>query len=169
MCENTEHQNLYYCPMQSHIKIDEVSLTRRQPSDLSCRPPNSTRSHGRLRSTLIPIKSLSKDPRHQGKTTGCILQLAHSLGTISGQESRLCVFWSQSAIKDTKLLLLPTILSTGIKTPKGLWWTCWLLSQKLVWTSWNREDTEGLCTFSGSWWSQKYTSWACCTGVTQSN
>lgn len=48
-------------------------------------------------------------------------------------------------------------------------WTCWLLSQKLVWTSWNREDTEGLCTFSGSWWSQKHVSQACYTGVTQPN
>lgn len=32
MCENTEHQYLYYCTMQSHIKIDaEVSLSGRQP------------------------------------------------------------------------------------------------------------------------------------------
>lgn len=75
-------------------------------------------------------------------------------------------FWSQSATKARKLLLLPTILSTGIKTPK---WTCRPLSQKLVLTSWNREDKEELCTSSGSWWGQKHSSWACCTGVTQPN
>lgn len=98
--------------------------------DLSYRPLNSTRSHGRLRSTLIPIKSLSKDPRHQGKTTGCILQPAHSLGIIAGQESWL-FFLSQSATKARKLLLLPTILSTGIKTPKGVYGLVHCLARNL--------------------------------------
>lgn len=55
------------------------------------------------------------------------------------------------------------------RNTKGTLWTCWLLSQKLIWTSWNTEDMEGLCTFSDSWWSQKHTSWAYCSGVTQSN
>lgn len=167
MRENTEQQNLYYCPMQSHIKIDgEVSLTRRQPSDLSCRPLNSTRSHGRLRSTLIPIKSLSKDPRHQGKTTGPSLQPAHSLGIIAGQESWLFVTISN---KSQKITSTANYSFHRHQNTKGTLWSCRLLSQKLVLTSWNREDMERLCTFSGSWWGQKHTSWPWCTGVTQSN
>lgn len=38
---------------------------------------------------------------------------------IAGQENWL-FFWSQSATKARKLFLLPTTLSTGIETPKGL-------------------------------------------------
>lgn len=104
--------------MQSYIKIDsQVSLRRRQTSDLCYRPLNSTsRSHRRLGSTLILQKSLSKDPRHEGETTGYILQPAHCLGIIPGQESWL--FLSQSATQARKWLPLPTSFSTG-KAPRG--------------------------------------------------
>lgn len=155
--------------MQSCIKIDsEVILKRRQASDLSYGPLNSIRrSYGRLGSTSIPKKSCSKDPRHEGKTTGCILQPAHSSA----------LFWFKQTefffvtVSNTSQKMTPTVNLSFHRhqSTKGTLWTCWLLSQKLVTTFQNREDTDGLCTFSGSWLSQKHTSWACCGGVTQSN
>lgn len=169
MGENTVHQSLYQCPMQSYLEIDsEVSLRGRRASGLSYGLLNSTRrSHGRLGSTLTPKKSLSKDPRHEGKTTGCILQPAHSLGVVPDQQSSLLFV----TVSNTSQKMTPTANFSFHRhqNTKGTLWTCWLFSQKLVRTSWNREDMEGLCIFSGSWLSQKHTSWVCCGGVTQLN
>lgn len=152
--------------MQSCIKIDsKVILKRRQASDLSYGPLNSIRrSYGRLGSTLIPKKSCSKDPRHEGKTAFSSL---HTSQHCSGS-SKLNFFLS---VSNTSQKITPTVNLSFHRhqSTKGTLWTCWLFSQKLVRTFRNREDTDGLCTFSGSWLSHKHTSWACCGGVTQSN
>ena len=158
--------------MQSYKKIDsEVSLRRRQASDLSYGPLISTRRSPWKVRVYFDTKEISfKRPRAWGKdhwlhSPACTQPRHHS------RSRKLTFFFFSPTVSNASQKITPTANFSFHRhqNTKGTLWTRWLFSQKLVRTSWNREDMEGLCTFSGSWLSQKHMSWARCGGVTQSN
>lgn len=96
-------QRLYYCPKQREKKIDsEVNQRKRQASDLSHGPLNSTKSEERQGPTLMSRKSPLNVLRHEGKTTA----LLHSAACTQPQ----CCFRSR------KLIFFGTVSNTSQKT-----------------------------------------------------